>query len=233
LKSLGILFLLAALAILVSGCAFTVAQSPETVAPGRVVAGGLGSLGLGQGASPAGPLLAGTELGAYGRAGLRRNLDAGVRLSLPAGLGADIKYQVLSRRTRLALGLGASFLPWVAPPLVDSTRRMALGLYPLVVGGSRRAWCGLRGIGLVHYDRGTIARYHVLAGPEFFVGSTVGRGRLQALPELHAWWLEPFHDARRQFGVGFGIAVQYQLKGRFKDYEKFLPGAGDLLRGIR
>jgi hypothetical protein len=226
------------LSLFLAGCAFTVAQSPETVAPGRIVAGGLASFGPNSGTGIR-TLYAGTELGAYGRAGLARNLDAGVRLSIPAGLGADIKYQLLSKRSRLAVGVGASFMPWVVPPLVDSTRRMSIGLYPLIVAGTSRLFGGVRGIGLVHFDRGALARYHPLLGPEFFVGSSLGRGRIRVLPELHASLLvplngnDPVHGGDPQLGLGLGLAVQYQLKGGLKDYERLLPGAKDLLDKVR
>lgn len=219
--------------LLLTGCAFTVAQSPETVAPGRVFAGGLASLGLNTGAGTVKPFLAGSELGVYGRAGLARNLDAGVRLSIPAGLGADIKYALLSRRQRLAVGIGASFLPWVVPPLVDSSRRMSVGIYPLLVGGTPNLFGGVRGIGLVHFDRGALARYHYLAGPQVFLGASLGRRRIRVLPELHAHWLAPIKNADPQFGVGLGLAVQYQLKGSLKDYQQLLPRAGDLLDKVR
>jgi hypothetical protein len=171
-------------------------------------------------------------LGAYGRAGLARNIDAGVRLSIPAGLGADIKYQFLSRRTRLAVGIGASFMPWVMPPLVDSTRRMSIGLYPLIVAGTSSLFGGVRGIGLLHFDR-NLARYHILAGPEFFLGSALGRGRIRVLPEIHASWLVPLRGAETQLGIGAGLAVQYQLKGSLKQYENLLPGAKGLLDKVR
>ena len=212
---------LAVLAAMTAGCAFTVAQSPETVAPGRIFAGGLASISPGYKYTTRKALWPySAEVGAYGRAGLARNFDAGLRVSVPGGVAADIKYQLLSQRAKLAVGLGASYAPFISTTLVSGYHHSQVGIYPLVVGGSRQLYGGVRGIGLLVFDSNYQNRAYY-AGPEFFAGSSIGRGRLQALPEVHAWWL-PYAPAPA-FGIGIGLAVQYQLKGSLAQYEKLIP----------
>lgn len=217
------------LAVMTAGCAFTVAQSPETVAPGRVVAGGLASMSPGyKYTAPKALWPYSAEVGAYGRAGLARNFDAGLRVSVPGGIAADIKYQLLSRRTRLAVGIGASYAPFINTSLISGYHHSQVGIYPLIVGGSRQLYGGVRGIGLAVFNSNYQNRAFY-AGPEFFAGSSIGRGRLQALPEVHAWWLP--YAPEPAFGIGAGIAVQYQLKGSFRQYQNLIPKG--LIPGIK
>jgi hypothetical protein len=210
------------LAVLAAGCAFTVAQSPETVAPGRIFAGGLASVSPGYKYTT--PKLLwpySTEVGVYGRAGLARNFDAGLRVSLPGGIAADAKYQLLSQRAKLAVGLGASYVPFIKTSLISGyVPRSQVGVYPLVVGGSRQLYGGVRGVGMLVFTNDYQHR-DLYAGPEFFAGSSIGRGRLQVLPEVHAWWLP--YAPEPALGIGAGIAVQYQLKGSLAQYEKLIP----------
>ena len=141
---------LAVLAAMTAGCAFTVAQSPETVAPGRIFAGGLASISPGYKYTTRKALWPySAEVTPMASTSVASSAERGLRVSVPGGVAADIKYQLLSQRAKLAVGLGASYAPFISTTLVSGYHHSQVGIYPLVVGGSRQLYGGVRGKQLV------------------------------------------------------------------------------------
>jgi hypothetical protein len=121
----------------------------------------------------------------------------------------------------VAASLGLSYAPFVTLSFLDNPETMGgLGLYPALLVGSKRAYCGLRGIVQAKFQD-NYGHSELYAGPQILGGLTLGRGKLRALPEASLWWLPVAPSPA--FGVGLGIAVQYQMKGTFRDIQNQLP----------
>jgi hypothetical protein len=206
----------AVLALTCTGCLYTVAQTPEVLAPGQVTAGAVAAMGEEVGASRE-RVLTLSDLGIQARAGVFDRFDAGLRLSATAGYSGDVRYQVLRGPILASAGIGASYLPWTHFTTTDWDNEVVkqLGFYPTVLVGTPQVYGGLRVLCTRDWDRcpreGGWMWNDVSnsVSPEAVVGAMLNPagGRIQLLPE--AFIVVHATDRPVWTTWGIGLALQY------------------------
>lgn len=231
------LCLIPAALLLLGGCAYFVAQSPEVQAPGKLAIGGLAGVSPAWLTTAQKPTIGNAEIGLFARTGLAKGADAGLRADPLHGLLIDARYQLLRRRFLLTAGIGLSYAPrlGVAADLanqfgvtwLDGVRILptTIGLHPMVIMGTKQAYGGAKAViqSVTFADSASAQNYIV---PVIFAGARVGK-RVEFLPEANIFWMAAGPQAQRMVGLSLGIAVQYQLGGKYK-----LPGNIKLPTGL-
>jgi hypothetical protein len=211
---------LALLALTCAGCLYTVAQTPEVLAPGQVTAGVVTAMGEEVGASRE-PVLTLSDLGIQARAGVFDRFDAGLRLSATAGYSGDVRYQIIREPILVSAGIGASYLPWThfTRSDWDNEQVKQLGIYPAVLVGTPHVYGGLRLMLTRDWDRmiggqPTWNNVSNSVSPEAVVGAMLNPavGRVQLLPE--AFIVVHATDRPVWTTWGIGLALQYLFGGQ-------------------
>jgi hypothetical protein len=186
-----------------SGCFYSVLQTPEVLPPGEMSLGPILGTGAGyyvgseyftDGVRPAE-----LELGVMLRKGIVKNLESGLRFSVPLGGMVDVKYQLLRGRFLLAADLGFSQSLPADLGSLSRDRRTYSVLYPMLLAGTGRYYGGIKTACI--YERHTDAhRSATRIQPGVFFGAACGR-RWKVLPEVNTF-LNPIM-------VGAAVGLQY------------------------
>ena len=196
------LMVLACLLPFLAGCvSFSTFQAPTPLGEDRAIMG-VGVSGIaGSGGSGFG------MIDIYGRTGITDRLDAGIKVfGIPIGfLGGvmfDVKYAVNAGSPTLALDMGVSYFS------IEDAR--ALGLYPMVLYGTRNVYAGLKMIffatstNIDLFDSETVESNASIPGA--VVGVGIGK-RSRLMAELNVYRF-PEGDVVFFPGVGFQISLR-------------------------
>jgi hypothetical protein len=135
------------------------------------------------------------EVDVYGRVGIARNVDAGIKLFGPFfGIFGDVKWQIRRSIPLVSLGLGGSYGHFGDMP--DSGDDFDyLGLYPVVLFGTEKVHGGMRMVYIEevrHHSYGSLGTTtdsSYLLG--FLLGACLEDKGTRALPEVTIY-LHPF-----------------------------------------
>ena len=186
---------------LCAGCAsVTNFQSPEVLPPGNVSFGG--SLAY------AHPLPEANFLFRYGLFG---NVDIGAKLTLPALVTADVKWQFVRNPLSIAFDVGGSYghSPFIFDVMAETK---SYTVYPELLVGNGHFYAAARAL-MVRIDE--IKETHGIRLdstttwlPQVFVGGLFG-DRLRVIPELSLTFGEFYRRTLLPPVSGIGIALQY------------------------
>jgi len=187
--------------LLCAGCvSMTDFQSPETLSPGNVSVGG--------GLAYVRPL---PEANFLFRYGLFDNVDVGAKLTLPALVTADVKWQFVRNPLSIAFYVGGSYghTPFIFD-VADEAK--VYTVYPELLVGNGRFYAAARAL-VVHTDEIRKTHYVALDSitawyPQVFIGGSFG-DRLRVIPELSLTFGEFYRRGLLPPVPGIGIALQY------------------------
>ena len=202
------------LLVLAAGCFYLVQQTPEPVLPGEVTLGPCAHFGPGwvipdsvepgvsRGAGPS------AELGGQLRIGIAKNLDAGLRVSLPPAAMIDLKYLLMRKPFLLTIDPGFAYVPPYPTGMLydepDENSECFAG-YLTLLAGSEQFFGGPRLMG--YFPVGQSTEKFLLGG--LMLGASFGR-TFRLLPELNLL-LHRESDAWDVL-LALGIGAQFRLR---------------------
>jgi hypothetical protein len=202
--------------LVIPGCFYTVAESPEVLPPGRYAVSALAGAMVSPWTASGSVFPFPSELAVQGNLGVFPGVDAGLRLSALSGLYGEIRGQILREPLLVCAGLGASYSGWYDVSLFtdwDGERAQVMGLYPTITVGTRSIYGGARVSvqrsrdklegGIPSWDRVTY-----LVTPELLFGGAFGE-RLQVIPE--GFLALNVSGGKLSLGGGLGVGLRYSF----------------------
>lgn len=174
---------------------------PALVSPEPMRAGDL-ALGLAGTVIPRRDMPVGT-LTWQGRVGLGHGWDAGLRLTIPSGPYADIKWNFLARPFLLTADLGGFYQSIREDDMTEHfiSDTLAYGVCPALLVGTRTAYAGIRASirrGFGHKMSNNVLGWTL--SPSLLLGASIG-DRLRLMPVTELIW----SDRTAYFYVGLNL----------------------------
>ena len=182
--------------VIASGCYHPALISPEPMRAGDL------ALGLAGTVIPRRDLPVGT-LTIQGRVGLGHGWDTGLRLTIPSGPYADIKWNFLARPFLLTADLGGFYQSVAEDDMTEHyiSDTLAYGVCPALLVGTKTAYVGIRASvrrGFGH--RMTSGTVGWSTSPSFLIGASFG-DRIRIMPVSELIW----SDNTAYFYVGLNL----------------------------
>ena len=198
--------LLLVLAVALSGCYHPAYISPEPLQPGEV-SSSLALTGYGYGPTE----FKMVDVMSQVRVGMGAGLDVGVRLSLPAGLYADVKWNFVSRPFLMTADVGFTYDESAENDMSEHfiSDTVSWYVYPTLLAGTRTLFGGARMTVSRHYGAEYAhTRPRWALTPAAVVGASFG-DRFRFMPEAEMFW-----GTDVGFGVLLGIQLEFHNRNR-------------------
>jgi len=183
--------------VIFSSCSVATFQTPKLLNPGEKVVG-VGTAGY---YSPKDNDSYVAEIDIYGRFGIEKNKELGIKYLFPTGVCCDAKIQILEKPILVALDFMVS-LSYYPPDYQDEyTISETIGFHPLLLFGRE---CLYGGIKYTYLHEETYLDENIIKYPSLMFGASMG-DKFRMLPEINLL----FCDENKGVIVVFGVGFQY------------------------
>ena len=159
------LSLLLCILIVTSGCAVATFQNPKVLNPGEKAIG-IGSAGYYELKYDESYF---AEFNLYGRFGIEKNKEIGIKYLFPTGVCGDVKLQLIDSPIFVSFDFGISYSFYIDYNEMDAAS--ILGFYPMLLIGTEHLYGGIK---YNYFINETYLRTETLRYPGLMLGASAG-----------------------------------------------------------